>query len=839
MQNGPAVRVNINGSLDPSARKAFSDTDQALANLKRTTNDLTGKMNDVGAYRRQQNAVKEVGAEWKAAKAKAKELRDEIAASENPTRKQTAALARAEAQVTRTSRSYQDAKTKLGEMNRALQQQGVNVGRLSDEYKRLKAAVDAAKAAEERHAALRRQVDRESIQRQQRLDDVIRRQQQAHARNTEELRRQQAQVETIRKSWEQISGFAVGAAAAAVVVARPTMQAADYEKKVTDIADTFAWDKDVAGRNMTKAEVEKSIDAANIPGGTKREELADALGMLAGAGQVSKQQSLEILPDLSKTAFALSTLPSDIAQYTNASTSFGVTDMPLAYDQLLRSGQLGGYEAKAVARYIPQQQALAQQVGYSGQEGNVQLLAMNQAVRRVSGNEEEAGRNVINLLQKLSSRELKDRLEDLIIPEAGDGLPTKKMQKGSGKTAKMVDVFDWTKYIQMEREKGVYPAEAMAKLIDAQLSKNPDYMALKKRLAESKTKDEYNRTLSDMNNQATGSMFGDFFTDRQALLGAIGYANARGPQTGGAKTLDELLLGIRDARGAVGKSYDFKGQQTYATMATTGELVKKAQYDSYQSFEDTLGKALVGVNNLAIEFPKLAQAAYSATIALAGLATFMVAKGFVAGGAAGGAAAGAAVAGGAATAARYLGPMGMAGIGGYNAYSAYNNPALSRNEKKTEYSAALWGTAGGVGGMMAGAKVGAAAGAFTGPLAWIGVPAGAVIGGALGGYGGYKLGDAGGRAIADKALTKDPAEIQANQAAATAAQQAAQAAQAAATAATIKPNMTNNFNTSLNTTINEAADPKAFSLELGAQLNAIDRQRAAEARALYPTAPEF
>ncbi|MFH4242913.1 hypothetical protein WAI99_22550, partial [Acinetobacter baumannii] len=75
------------------------------------------------------------------------------------------------------------------------------------------------------------------------------------------------------------------------------------------------------------------------------------------------------------------------------------------------------------SKWLAQQMAAARVVGYSGEKGLVELVAMNQVAMKIAGTADEAGNNVVNLLAKLSSREFSKSISDAVIAQSGD--PTK------------------------------------------------------------------------------------------------------------------------------------------------------------------------------------------------------------------------------------------------------------------------------------------------------------------------------------------------------------------------------------------------------------------------------
>ncbi len=99
------------------------------------------------------------------------------------------------------------------------------------------------------------------------------------------------------------------------------------------------------------------------------------------------------------------------------------------YDIAVRGGQLGSFEYKDLSKWLAQQMAAARTVGYSGEKGYVELVAMNQVAMSTAATSDEAGNNVVNLLAKLSSREFSKSIGDEVRVQKGD--PTRLEGKKS------------------------------------------------------------------------------------------------------------------------------------------------------------------------------------------------------------------------------------------------------------------------------------------------------------------------------------------------------------------------------------------------------------------------
>lgn len=838
-QSDHNVRVGINAVLSPSYQKTLQTADKALDDLRQSATDLNSKVGDVGAFRRQQNAVAAAGREWKNARDKVAQLRAEIAATDAPTRKQEAALKRAETQLRRTNAAYVEQRTRLSEMTRHLQQNGVNVANLSREYGRLRNEVNQNTAS------------------QQRLQQQLQRNQQIYQTHLQGLQKQQKIVDAMVGGWQKIGGFVTGAAAAGATLGAIYKPAMTYEEQISRMAATAGAGKGAAEMARLKPILEKAVFDAAMSSGTNREGTAAALDKMLAAGNFNYDESLALLPTVSKTAFAGGADPTQIAALANAYSVYGLKsqkDVTDAFNMSLRAGQIGGFELKDMAASMPNQLGLAGVAGYSGKDGLASLLALNQASMYTSGDPMEAGNNVVNMLQKLTSRELTDSVAKAVTDLKG--LPTKTEYKGKGKNRKPEVTLDLNKYLQQKREQGVFGAEAFGDLIDHQLKGNKQYQSYKAQLGSAKTDEERKRVLADMSKIAIGGEIGQIIGDRQFLMAALAQTFARKMEGEGGKNrlqaMQDKILAA-PAADAIGESKTFLDTQTFAKKGSADTALQNAQQQAYNEASAPLGALFDAVTKATQAFPQ-----FTAGLMGAGsLMTSLMAAGAGAGAyhlltgganAASGAGAAAAGAGGASrvlpalkTAGKVLGVGGAVAGGAIDAYDASKNPLLTENQKKARYLGAGAGTVGAIGGGIGGAKLGAMGGAALGSFVpVVGTAAGALVGAIAGGIGGAwlggKAGNAGGNA-AGSAIWSDTSKA-ANEAA-TAAQEAAKSAQEAAKAATIKPNQTNNFSTSMNITVNEATNPKEFSLELADQLNRLDRARAAEARAAYPGAPDF
>lgn len=640
------VQVSITAQLGQGFSAAFQNADKRMQALGRTAQDLSKKVGDIAAYRRQQNALKEAATAFNQAKQKAAALRAEIAASEAPTRKQAAALAAAERAAARAGGAYTQARTKLADMSRELQKGGVNVAKLSTEYKRLQSEVGKATSA--------------------------------MAKQEKSLQRQAALVNGMAKTWRGMQAGIAGGAAAAAVLAQPAKKALTYDEQLARLSDTA-----VAGGGSYKASkvaLSGAVqDALRAAGGGTREDVIGGLSTLIASGGRSVEEATKDIVPIARAAFASKTSADQIAQLVLKMKGFGVTDTGAGLDVLYRSGQKGGVELADMARYLPEQLASARSAGYSGTRGLAEIGAMNQVGLATAGSAEQAANNVTNLLNKLSSPEL-----------------SKNIQKVTG--------VNFDQYALKNQQKGIYKAESFAMLADQQMTKDPRYMKLKKELESAKTKEDRAAKVNEMAAMLEGSAMGQFIQDRQALAQALAMVAARKSGELGAQR-DYALNGT----GGVNQTLGNLGGETFATVQNSKSMIDLANERTFENLSGAINGTLLAFNKFAEAFPGLTTAAYGAALALGAVAAAGVVGGFVRRGgaaAAAGAAAGsvgttaATIAGGAAAgglASKIAGGGGnllkggvIAGAGGYAIDAAAGALGAGGNKISQQQDDANW-----------------------------------------------------------------------------------------------------------------------------------------------------
>ncbi|HDR9026858.1 TPA: phage tail tape measure protein [Burkholderia vietnamiensis] len=539
----------------------------------------------------------------------------------------------------------------------------------------------------------------------------------------------------IGMAWK--AGAAVaGAAAGAMVVAPAVNETMAYDRRLTMMANTAFSDRGIGGRRQGVRELDAAIRNAVRQGGGSPDQAADTLDNLLASGAVSDKTAMNILPTLQKFATGSGANPNELGNIAiRAMQNFGIkeAEIPRALDMALKGGQAGGFELKDMSKWLPQQMALAKQAGMSGLQDFGRLVVANQASVITAGTKDEAGNNLVNLLEKLNSQDTQHKAKTLGI--------------------------DLTGSLASSRAKGVNAIDAFVGIVERVMSRDKRYQRIQSQLAHA-PEGERKAILESQANLLEGTAVGKLIHDRQAIGALVAYMGQRDYRK-------QVSAQVFDPKSAINDNFALiQGTNSFKVDQAQNELFFGRQ-DAMSKFNDKVGDAASKLTDYASKYPALTSAIEATTIGLRTMTAALTPLAFLAvirggAGVAGGAAAGAGVEGaigaGAAGAASFgarmsgmaktLGPIGAAiqlGASGFEAYSISNDASLTPDQKKAGYFGAAGGAVGGLAGMGAGLMAGAAAGSV--------VPGfGNVIGagvGAVAGYFGHDLGERLGKMIGD------------------------------------------------------------------------------------------
>lgn len=365
----------IRGAGKEAADGLRSTRDQ-LRQLNQAQQQITG-------FRKLKNDAEASGIALRAAQQRAAQLRQEMAATDAPTRKAAAAYNRAEREVTKLKNAHLANLTAVREQRAALTAAGVSANGLGAAERRLGMEVSFATAKLHRQTeALRAQ----GIQ-QQRLA-ALERARQANLSNRAQL-------------GGQLFGTVAAVAGAGYGMSRLIGLGNEFDYQLQLIGNTA---------DMTGAELitlRDRIVSSSRATGQSATTLQRALGFLIAAGQDTDTASRSILA-IGRTSTAAG---ADIEDVSRA--AFTLTDalnvrpegLQKALDILAQAGKEGNVELRDMARQLPVLAAGFRSFKMGGNEAAATLGAALEIARKGAADPDEAANNMRNYLAKVLSPE--------------------------------------------------------------------------------------------------------------------------------------------------------------------------------------------------------------------------------------------------------------------------------------------------------------------------------------------------------------------------------------------------------------------------------------------------
>ncbi|MEG9304680.1 phage tail tape measure protein [Psychrobacter celer] len=512
----------------------------------------------------------------------------------------------------------------------------------------------------------------------------------AHRAMREEIRRLNGELRTsgsLMGKMQTAGAVVGGVVAAGAVVNSQIKPARTYDEQVARTAATATYGQgmSIADRKLVKVELDKTVMAAVRSSGGKREGALEAADTLIASGAYDLASVKEVLGTTQRAAYVSGATSSDAAAVTLQLKNFGLSpeQIDLGQDIAVAGGQLGGFEYDTMAQYLSRQLPLAKSAGYGGVEGLKKIVAMNQVAINTAGNQDEAGNNVVNLLQKLNSREFRMSINKKIDPQAGD--PTIPKAQGGG--------LDWPAYARQQKAQGVDQVDAFVGLLERELGGNSQYQALKDQAGNAKGQ-EAKALYEQMSQMLEGSNLGEVIADRQALMAALAIS------TNGAEN-ERIKAGLDNAGGTVNDLHELFKDDEWSTAMDRQQEQLNINYSLYKQVNEQLSGFNSSLGGFMEKHEGLATAAYGAGLALAA-----VAAGGVVSSLAGGAGAGAAggllgraggslvrgagavgrgvVAGGSALVSASGAAVAYSGVGGYAIGTLINKAFIENNDKLSD-----------------------------------------------------------------------------------------------------------------------------------------------------------
>lgn len=415
-------------------------------------------------------------------------------------------------------------------------------------------------------------------------------------RMTSALRAMRDAATATHSALMKVSQVGASVAAGGYVLKRAAERPMAYDRQLALAANTVYSDRDSTGRIAGKLQINTAIrDAVKQFGGTP-EQVLGTFNNLVGSGAMGKGQagiksSLGALPFLQQAATGTGADANDLAQILiSAKQNMGMSDAEgkIAISKAIKAGQEGGFEISNMAKWLPQQMAMAGNNGMKGMSGFESLIAANQATRMTAGTADEAGNNLVNLLQKVTSSDTSNDFKKQNVDLYGS--------------------------LIANMAKGMNSLEAFVGLVQKIGSQDKKYLEFKAKADASKSAPEKQKLYESMADIMMAKGIGKTVQDRQAMGGLFGMMSPTGKYK-------EVLAAVKNEQGTeAGISFNTVAATTDFKAEQAGNKAVFAAMDSFAAVKKPLDLLLNSVNSGAEAFPGFTAALYSATVAVGFLA---------------------------------------------------------------------------------------------------------------------------------------------------------------------------------------------------------------------------
>jgi hypothetical protein len=402
------------------------------------------------------------------------------------------------------------------------------------------------------------------------------------------------------------SGVELGRTAGAVTIgaaAVPTVISGNYQDEVRDIAIKAG----VAGK-PAEAEMSGRISRSADDAKMDRGALAAAVNGLVTQG-MSWQQATghgDLLAELIK---GQRMAPEDAAKLIYSFGQNGVSpqEMRKTMGELAVAGDLGAFEANAMAKFMPEMLATTGALGFQGPEAVRYLAASLQAQVKLTGDPDSAANNLKNLLAKITAPDIAKKFND--------------------------QGFDLQASMRAQMRQGKNPIEAFIALTESMAAggdkgKQQQLQAMKEKVRASSNKGDESAALDAYMRMAG---LGDIITDMQAraaALAQIKYGNQISADLGTIQKTDggKKLQADKQSRDATSNAkWDAAKSSFNAAMVDIGDAIRPVTDGAAELSASMLASA----GDMAKAHPGVALGAVAAGVLTVGAAAAKVSGGML------------------------------------------------------------------------------------------------------------------------------------------------------------------------------------------------------------------
>ncbi|KPX40626.1 Prophage PSPPH06, putative tail tape measure domain protein [Pseudomonas syringae pv. helianthi] len=424
------------------------------------------------------------------------------------------------------------------------------------------------------------------------------------ARSAELQAKGRRQMSEGRETVKSSVGQAVVAAGALAI---PTKVSADFGAIVRDIAI-----KAGIANKPQEAEMSRTIIATARDTGMERNQVADVVNQLVGAG-MELSKALEYAPVAAKFVVGQGSEGTDTAKMINAlGQNAKITDakeMQQALEAIAYQGQAGSFEASDMAKWFPELLANMGSIGITGMDAVTQLGAMLQVQMKTAGSSDEAANNLKNWMGKIGASDTVDAYKKAGIDY--EGSMQTGLQKGMSTLESSMALAQ--QYIQKTDPK---KAEAMA-AATAKISKETDPAKAK----------------AMMESLSQALKTGDIFADMQVKAALTAYLQNK-------QLYNDLKSQSRNASGILDKNLAERREgssQKWAELSQAANDAMRSVGDAIRPATDAVAQGLTtvaqGITTVSDKMPNLAMGLTGAIgallVAKSAFGAFKIGKGLM------------------------------------------------------------------------------------------------------------------------------------------------------------------------------------------------------------------
>lgn len=387
-----------------------------------------------------------------------------------------------------------------------------------------------------------------------------------------------------------LASIAGGVTAAGAVIAQPVREQMNYSQRLANITNTAYNQLPAEERIAAKGQLSNAIKEAVRKGGGTADTAANALGVLMSKGGVDDKTAMSVLGDIMYTSTATSSNPEEIAQLAvTALNNFKIKkeELPLFFDKLTRSGELGGFELSNMAKELPTIMTNYSKLGMGGLKDLDLLLGNLQANSETAGNNDTAANNYNNLLLKITSADTINNLKNRRFRVSG-GTP-----------------MSYSEYLVSQRTKGFNTFESFNNAVGSIISGDKDYKKLTADIERNKGTNK-EKDLINARDVLVSTIIASIIPDAQAQMALT---------TSFLKKdyIKEQISGTQRANGAVNSSFQVVASEPLFKFNQLANEKFFADGDVFGKFNKELGNAAITLADYAKEYPELTVAVDGAT----------------------------------------------------------------------------------------------------------------------------------------------------------------------------------------------------------------------------------